>query len=1339
MLMATYCTRIYVKVTKQELMEKLSALDVSDIGKGYYSARDIFASSTMECTFYDGESAINEGDLQVLVARVVEVIRGQGTILAETWSYDYDPFPQVCYYLGDEIVSKLLDMDGSALKEAVNINDVSAWVNFVENADEYDADEAGMDDENSDESDSFATLPRFICDTDTVNQLASSEPNIGQCDPNLAFVMEYTDAPLTLLYVPAIDEVKKIASQVKGVVIDEDASAYILFFRRGTFPISSFAVGMQAYAGIIMKTGEIKGGATNKMVNRYFGPLVGAMLRLNIWLQNGDTYAQYNNLDRETSAILVTAEGGEITARIVKGKERPNMQCEDLFNLQSLFADDPEVVSARPYLDEISAGWDREMMSIEEKIEQAEAGDTDCMDELAMQYLNGDDEVDAEPEKALYWFRKLAEAGHPNGMFNLGLFYAKGFCVPRDFKQAAEWMRKAEQAGDEDATALVELYTSMMENEKKAKQGDAEAQAALANGLMKLGGSLEQAGSGNDYKECVSWAQKSAAQGNTDAMWVLALAYHHGRGVKQDMDQAIAYYKKGADLGNADCMHNLGCEYLSGEHLWKNEKKGFDLVKRAAEKGNGLAMYNLGRAYQFGTGCAGNMQKALEWYEKAAEVLHDPQIEQRVMAFRSLSEIQPDFDEDYSGGEEDPWDDVPLERTQYEGRADRCERLRPGTILEYRFSKDQNNQPVLEMFYQSGSVGVISHFKSEKIIEFLKKDRITLKVIVKSCIPKSQRGARARSADVTLTLEIDDKLPGVPVGTTERSNEANGQTKKHDADCKREETRACKKPEKNEKRTKDMANATVADRIHFGPFFSVAPVAGLMVADHKKEEYEEGDIVAEIFNTSFGREPELGLFGGFSNGINIKVSKLLELSAEQLESMAESIKNDEKYESVTERPDIFVGKFSVEVQHERGEGYVIVTRKGVLSAVVDLGIVSRAEADSYRKMFATAQSIPTNKAHMNAPQKLLIDDEKKMSASIITEDKIVAYPKENNLPYDQENLDNLTPYDVLQITEGTCGKENGTGKPKREGTQKAEADRKREEAKKAEENRKRKEELARQETQKREAERKQKKAAEEAERKQKEACKAKEDAVSAKRNAEVKRCDEDIKKWTEQKTSAEQKLASLGFLRFGEKKRQREIIEASMANIEKSKSEKANLITKYDQELTLIRAAAKHGVNVSDENDLLKFAICDALKDGRSHLMSEITQACPVLAELSSGRMIALMRQLTLEGKVTRIERSMKTYFQLEKDPVYTPASPACSTASAPPTPTQIENESYKRMILDLLSDGRRYTVTDIQKANSKLGDLSNQRLSALLRQLLLTGEVLRVEINQVYYFEIAD
>ena len=92
--MSTYCTRIYVKVDAKELMEKLCALDVADLGKGFYLAEDIFDASSTESNFYDSESGINENDLEVLVARAVDVIKGQGTILADTFSYDYDPFPQ---------------------------------------------------------------------------------------------------------------------------------------------------------------------------------------------------------------------------------------------------------------------------------------------------------------------------------------------------------------------------------------------------------------------------------------------------------------------------------------------------------------------------------------------------------------------------------------------------------------------------------------------------------------------------------------------------------------------------------------------------------------------------------------------------------------------------------------------------------------------------------------------------------------------------------------------------------------------------------------------------------------------------------------------------------------------------------------------------------------------------------------------------------------------------------------------------------------------------------------------------------------------------------------------
>ena len=134
--MAAYCTRIYVKTDSKELMEKLCAMDVSDLGKGYYQARDIFKANSTVTDFFDGESGINESDLIDLVERVVEIIKGHGIICADTFSYDYDPLPQVCYYNGGEIFSKLLGEDGGEFVENVDIRDTTSWIQYVENAED---------------------------------------------------------------------------------------------------------------------------------------------------------------------------------------------------------------------------------------------------------------------------------------------------------------------------------------------------------------------------------------------------------------------------------------------------------------------------------------------------------------------------------------------------------------------------------------------------------------------------------------------------------------------------------------------------------------------------------------------------------------------------------------------------------------------------------------------------------------------------------------------------------------------------------------------------------------------------------------------------------------------------------------------------------------------------------------------------------------------------------------------------------------------------------------------------------------------------------------------------
>ena len=71
------------------------------------------------------------------------------------------------------------------------------------------------------------------------------------------------------------------------------------------------------------------------------------------------------------------------------------------------------------------------------------------------------------------------------------------------------------------------------------------------------------------------------------------------------------------------------------------------------------------------------------------------------------------------------------------------------------------------------------------------------------------------------------------------------------------------------------------------------------------------------------------------------------------------------------------------------------------------------------------------------------------------------------------------------------------------------------------------------------------------------------------------------------------------------------------------------------------------------------------------------------------------------------------------------------------PTAQQVANEGLKQTIVDaLMENGGLMTVTDIQKSCEKLAELSNQRISALLRQLITDGKVERVEDKRKAYFK---
>lgn len=79
------------------------------------------------------------------------------------------------------------------------------------------------------------------------------------------------------------------------------------------------------------------------------------------------------------------------------------------------------------------------------------------------------------------------------------------------------------------------------------------------------------------------------------------------------------------------------------------------------------------------------------------------------------------------------------------------------------------------------------------------------------------------------------------------------------------------------------------------------------------------------------------------------------------------------------------------------------------------------------------------------------------------------------------------------------------------------------------------------------------------------------------------------------------------------------------------------------------------------------------------------------------------------------------------------------NSAERKPTATQTENKGLKEEILLFMEVGKQYTVTDVMKGCKAVEGLSNQRVSALVRQLLLEGKVTREEIKRKAYFSLVE
>ena len=79
------------------------------------------------------------------------------------------------------------------------------------------------------------------------------------------------------------------------------------------------------------------------------------------------------------------------------------------------------------------------------------------------------------------------------------------------------------------------------------------------------------------------------------------------------------------------------------------------------------------------------------------------------------------------------------------------------------------------------------------------------------------------------------------------------------------------------------------------------------------------------------------------------------------------------------------------------------------------------------------------------------------------------------------------------------------------------------------------------------------------------------------------------------------------------------------------------------------------------------------------------------------------------------------------------------SSSSGKQTKTQLENESYKEVILETLKTADKpITISELMRRSETIAELSNQRVSAMLSQLRKAEKIVRTYEKKKAYFALA-
>lgn len=246
-------------------------------------------------------------------------------------------------------------------------------------------------------------------------------------------------------------------------------------------------------------------------------------------------------------------------------------------------------------------------------ISAAEKGNADAQVKLCEDYFKGNDCLEKSYKECARWGEEAIKQGRKGIRFETaysqshignhdrakelylqlanegnGVAMNNYACELSDYKEKAEWFRKAVDAGE-------------------------------SYGMWNLG-RLYRDGKGveKDIEKALQLLRKSVDRGCIGAIEDLAWMYRYGQGVEKDGDEAVKWYKQAVEKGEHDCLLSLGDLYLEGQIVKKDVDMAIHFYKQAVEKGKDKAMVRLGEIYEYGLVVQRDRHKAIYWYRKAA-------------------------------------------------------------------------------------------------------------------------------------------------------------------------------------------------------------------------------------------------------------------------------------------------------------------------------------------------------------------------------------------------------------------------------------------------------------------------------------------------------------------------------------------------------------------------------------------------------------------------------------------------------------------------------------------------------------------------------------------------